>query len=266
MNEPLGSRPTEWAGKTYSEITDIADRAGSVLVVPVGSVEQHGPHLPVSTDTLLVDAIAHLGAERVADDVPIIVTPPVWTGHSPHHLSFGGTMSLEHDDLLDVLEGVAQTALDNEFDALLFLNGHGVNASLVSSVTSTVGVEHPDVEILGLTYFHLAASFIDDYRESDIGGMAHAGEFETALMLHLRPALVDTDRMDAEPLTSEYSHGLHDMFDAGPLTVYREFHEYSANGAIGTPELASAEQGERIFERLGDELETVLREAHDRAQ
>ncbi|MWG34999.1 creatininase family protein [Halomarina oriensis] len=266
MTEPLGSRPTEWAGKTYSEITDLAGRDGSILVVPVGSVEQHGHHLPVATDTILVDAVAHLGATRVVDDLPVLVTPPVWTGHSPHHRSLGGTLSLGHEDLLGALEGVAETALENGFDALLFCNGHGGNASLVSSVTGTVGVDHPDVEVLGVTYFHLASSFIDDLRESDVGGMAHAGEFETALMLHLRPELVDTDRMEAEELESEYSHGLHDMFDAGPLTVYREFREYSASGAIGAPELATAEQGERLFERLGDELELVLREAHERVR
>jgi len=264
MDESLGSRETEWASKSYAEITDLAERSGSILLVPVGSVEQHGHHLPVSTDTILVDAVAHLGAKRVSEDLPVLVTPPVWAGHSPHHLSFGGTVSLPHDDLLAVLESVADTALDNGFDALLFLNGHGGNASIVGSATSTVGVDHSDVEVLGLTYFHLAASFIDDIRESDHGGMVHAGEFETSLMLHLRPGLVATDEIEAEPLSGEYSHGLHDMFEAGPLSVYREFREYSASGAIGKPELASAEQGERIFDGLGDELEALLREIHER--
>lgn len=263
--ESLGSQPAEWAGKSYAEITDLAAEDGSVLVIPVGSVEQHGPHLPVATDTILADAIAHLGAERVAD-LPTLVTPPVWAGYSPHHLSFGGTLSLDHDTLLGMLESVARTGAENGFDALVFVNGHGGNGSMVESATSTVGVEHPEVEVVGLTYFELAAPFADDLRESDPGGMAHAGEFETALMLHLRPDLVREDRMDATPLEGAYTRGLHDMFEGGPVSVYREFREYAEEGAIGAPELATAEQGERIYDRLGDELETVFREIHDQTR
>lgn len=185
--ETLGARATSWAGKTCSEIDAIATANGSVLIVPVGSIEQHGHHLPVAADTILVDAIAHLGGERVADDLPILVTPPVWAGYSPHHMSFGGTITLEHDGLLALLEKIAGAALDNGFDAILLLNGHGGNDSLIGSATSTIGVEHPAVEVAGVAYFKLAASFIDDPREGDTGGMAHGGEFETSLMLYLAP-------------------------------------------------------------------------------
>jgi creatinine amidohydrolase len=75
-----------WAGQSYEEIVQTADRDGSVVVVPVGSVEQHGHHMPVATDTILVNAVATLGAQRASDD-PVLVTPPVWTGNSPHHIA-----------------------------------------------------------------------------------------------------------------------------------------------------------------------------------
>ncbi|WP_266081418.1 creatininase family protein [Haladaptatus caseinilyticus] len=248
-----------WAAKTRREIGDIGTDDRSVLVIPVGSIEQHGHHLPVATDTLLADAVAHLGAERVADDVPILVTPPVWSGFSPHHLSLGGTISLELDDLLDVLSDVASTALENGFNGLCFVNGHGGNASAVDNAVSIIGKNHPDVEVTGVTYFQLAEPFIDEIRESDVGGMAHGGEFETSLMLHLYDDLVKMNQADAEYLDEPYDRGGKDLLVGGPLSTYRPFEAYSDSGAIGDPELASAEKGKMLFDRLGDELADVLR-------
>ena len=254
---------TSWAGKPYREIVAEGEADGSVAVVPVGSIEQHGHHMPVATDTILVDAVARLGAERVEGDVPVVVTPPVWTGNSPHHVPFGGTISIGVRGLLDLLESVADAVLDNGFDAVLFLNGHGGNISTIGDATSIVGDAHPEAQVLGLTYFQLAAEFIHEVRESETGGMAHAGEFETSLMLHLEPDLVDTDAMEATYMDEPYELGTHDLVEGGPLSVYRTFEEYSESGAIGDPHLASAEKGERIYELLGDEMEELLRAIHE---
>lgn len=94
--------PVAWMAKSYQEITAIAEQNGSLLIVPVGSLEQHGYHLPVSTDTLLADAVAHSGAENVHESVPVLVTPAIWSGRSPHHLPFGGTISVETTTLLSL--------------------------------------------------------------------------------------------------------------------------------------------------------------------
>ncbi|GAA0508201.1 creatinine amidohydrolase [Halorubrum aquaticum] len=264
VSQHIGAARSDWAGKTYEEVGDVGDADGSVLIVPIGSIEQHGHHLPVATDTILVDAVAHLAAERVEEDVPLLVTPPFWSGFSPHHMPFGGTITLDFDVMLEAIENVAESALENGFDALLLLNGHGGNQSLISAATSTIGEEHGDVEVLGLTYFSLAARFIDEIRESELGGMAHGGEFETSLMQHLRPDLVEEERMEASMLDEPYDLGTRDLVEGGPLAVYREFEEYSHTGAIGAPELASPEKGEEIYERLGDEMEELLREVHER--
>ena len=265
MQSDISSDGASWATKTYDEVCEVGERDGSVLVIPVGSIEQHGHHLPVATDTLLVDAIAELGAERVADDVPTLVTPTVWSGFSPHHMPLGGTLTLEFETLLTVVEELADAGLENGFDAVVLLNGHGGNISLVNGAVSTIGSRHPDVEVVATTYFQLAASFVDDVRDSDPGGMAHAGEFETSLMLYLYPDLVGEDR-DATMWEQDYERASEDMFDGGPVGVYRSFDEYAASGAIGDPDLATAEKGERIYELLGDELESVLRNVHEQAR
>jgi len=257
--------PASWAGKPYREVVATAEAGGSVAVVPVGSVEQHGHHMPVATDTVLADAVANAGADRASDDVPVLVTPPVWAGNSPHHMPFGGTISIGVHGLLDLLERVAEAVFDGGFDAVLFCNGHGGNISTVGDAVSTVGNAHPEARVLGLTYFQLATEFVHELRDSDTGGMAHAGEFETSLMLYLRPELVDEDAMEAPYMDEPYDRAGEDLIEGGPLSVYRTFEEYSASGAIGDPHLASAEKGERLYRRLGEEMADLVEGIHERA-
>lgn len=262
--ECIGDSPVDWAGKSYEEIRRVGDADGSVVVVPFGSVEQHGYHMPVATDTILADAVCHEGAERVADDLPVLVTPPVWSGYSPHHLAFGGTLSLDSDTLQGLLEDVAESALPNGFDAILVVNGHGGNASLLGTVLAEIGLSNPAVEALGITYFQLAASFVEEVRESEPGGMNHGGEFETSLMLHLRPELVNEEQLAGTYGETPYAEGVRDLTEPGSLVhPYTAIEDHTESGAIGDPELASAEKGAELFDRLGDELANLLHEIHE---
>lgn len=263
MYECFGSQPTAWAGKTYSEIETIADRDGSILIQPVGSIEQHGPHLPVATDTICADALAHEGAATVADEIPVIVAPALWAGNSPYHLSFPGRIDVEFTTLVEFYAELAASALETGFDALLLLNGHGGNHNAIGGASKSIGLDHPDVEVLAMTYFGLAASFIDEIRQSEPGGMNHAGELETSLMLHLRPDLVREDRIEGTHLDEPYTHAYDDMFVSGPLSVHRLEEEYSETGAVGDPQFASAETGEAIFEQLCAEMELLVTEIHE---
>lgn len=263
LYDAIGTHDGEWAGKSAMAIRETAETDGSVLLVPVGSTEQHGPHLPVTTDTILVDAVVHGAVERIPGNVPLLVTPPVWSGFSPHHLSFGGTLSLDFEHLHAVLQDVALTGLENGFDAVCFVNGHGGNGALIDAAVSTVGVA-TDAEVLGTTYFSLATSEVDAIRESERGGMAHGGEYETSLMLHLRPDLVaDADERDGTPWDEQYEWVGGDLLEGGSVSVYRPFSAYSESGAIGAPELASAGKGKRIYEIVTNELAAVLVAIHE---
>ncbi|WP_265110843.1 creatininase family protein [Halosolutus halophilus] len=263
LYDAIGATSSEWAGKSYAEIKETAARDGSVLVIPVGSIEQHGHHLPVATDTILVEAMVTGAAERAPEDAPVLVVPPVWSGFSPHHLSFGGTLSLEFEHLRSVLEDVALTGVKSGFDAVCFVNGHGGNTALINAVVSTVGTS-TDAEVLGTTYFTLATEEIDALRESELGGMAHGGEYETSLMLHLRPDLVaDSDTAAATAWDEHYDWGGSDLLKGGTLAVYRGFDEYSESGAIGAPHLASAEKGSRIYDIVTEELAALFVAIHE---
>ncbi|EMA38160.1 creatininase family protein [Halococcus hamelinensis] len=259
----VGEPAVSWAAMTYANVLDVAERDGSILVVPTGSLEQHGFHLPTATDSILVNAVAQEGATRTSETVPVVVTPPIWTGRSPHHLSLGGTVSLDTRGLLETLRQVAETALRNGFDALVFLNGHGGNASVVTDAVSEVGTAHPSVEVLGLTYFSLAADVVDGIRDSPTGGVSHGGEFETSLMLHVCPELVREDRITGTRRDEPYDAARQDLFVDGPLAVHREFDEYSDSGAVGDPEQASDSKGRELYDHIAANLGDLLTVIHD---
>jgi creatinine amidohydrolase len=253
-----------WSERTAPEIRTLADADGSIVVVPIGSIEQHGNHLPVVTDTLLTNHVVRGAVDRVSESVPVLETPPVWIGCSQHHLEFGGTLSVELETFLSVLANVADTALQNGFEGLLLVNGHGGNRAALGCAVSEIGADHSAVSVSGLTYFELAAPFVDEIRDSEFGGMAHGGEFETSLMLHLEPDAVRTNELEGSMLSDPAERGLVDMFEAGPLSTYRPFSEFSETGAIGDPKLATAEKGKRLFEGIVEELADTLRGMHRR--
>jgi creatinine amidohydrolase len=179
-------------------------------------------------------------------------------------MDFGGTITVSQDTFGQLLSEISDAALENGFDALVFVNGHGGNIPLIDSAVSTVGVDNPDVEISGVTYFELATDFVADIRDSDVGGMAHGGEFETALMLYLYPELVQMDAAESIPLEEPDERAIDDMFVGGPLSVYRPFIEYSASGAIGDATVATPEKGKKLYSYLTDEIAAILRDIHDR--
>ena len=250
-----------WAGHSYEEIRTYAEEPGSIAVVPVGSVEQHGYHLPTGTDTILVDSVTH-GAAARSEELPILITPPVWAGHSAHHLSFGGTITQSTTQLTEHLVQLGKSILENEFDTLVFVNGHGGNSAVISNATREIGSQNPEQEVSTLTYYTLAASFIDDIRESDLGGINHGGEFETSLMLHIKPELVRENKIEGTVRDEPYDCAAQDLFKPGELTVYRSIDEFTESGAIGSPHLASEEKGAEIYDRLCEELQTVFKDIY----
>ncbi|WP_129115919.1 creatininase family protein [Halegenticoccus tardaugens] len=260
---PLLDQQVSFGTQSASDIAAIGAEEGSVLVIPVGSIEQHGEHLPVMTDTLLANSVAIAAAKRVVDDIPVLVTPSVRPGYSPHHLSFGGTLSASFEALLNLLRDTANTGLSNGFDALVLVNGHGGNTPLINAAVSEIGATHSETEILGLTYFELVADLVEKVRQSDVGGMAHGGEFETSMMLHLFPELVDTEEMPATYWDEHYDLGGKDLVSGGPLSVYRTFDEYSDSGAVGDPSLADESTGKQLFDGTTQALADLLTEVHE---
>lgn len=174
----------------------------ATVVVPLGSTEQHGHHLPVCTDTAIVTEIAIRAARQVAESMPIVVAPALPYGFAHHHLPFGGTISIGMSTYLDVLTDVGASLHASGFRRLLFLNGHGGNDLVMRAVGDRLLFERGlDMVVAATSYWTCAAHellALEDIFGGPVPG--HAGGFETACLMSIAPELVDRDLIpEAEP-------------------------------------------------------------------
>lgn len=220
----------ELAERSWDDVPD-----GSVLVVPVGSCEQHGPHLPLDVDLRIARALA----ERLAQQRDgVLLAPPIAVGASGEHQSFPGTLSIGTPTLVAVIVELTRSALPPvgsglpaPFDGVLYVNGHGGN-----------------IEAFGLAIDQLRAEgrAVEVWHPQVPGGDSHAGRTETSILLHLDPACVRTDRIEAGSPRRWREIG--DVVRRDGLAAV------SPNGVLGDPRDATAAEGERVLAALVDDL------------
>ena len=233
--------------------------AGAVAVVPTGSLEQHGPHLPVGTDSLLAEAVAREGVDRAAEaGTPAVSFPAIWTGFSPHHVPLGATVSLSKETLVALLDDVCSSLLEIGFERVLLVNGHGGNRPAVSLVAGDLGTRQDEADVAEINYNTLARERFEELRSGEAGSAYHAGEFETSLMLHLYGEYVDTDAASDDPASPGTDYSSKDMFSGGPLGMRRTYDFLTEDGVRGEPTLGTAEVGEALFEAATEGLADVI--------
>ena len=216
--------------------SDLHERsaAGAICLLPIGSLEQHGEHLPLLTDTLLAHTVCLRAAGLCERDV--LVAPPLWAGFSPHHLRFGATVSLSQETFLAVVREVAQ-GLGALFSTVVVVNGHGGNRGLLSSLTLELGLRVID-------YWELAPDTARELFVRDGGSIGHAGELETSLVLAAAP-----DRVGAAAAGFVPS-------PAGDSLLYGP--DLGESGVIGDPHAASAASGAAFLEACSVALARLL--------
>lgn len=241
------------ADRTWPEVQS-AIEGESVFVVPIGATEQHGRHLPLETDWRLCSVVAERAC-RLAErrGVPALVTPPIWTGFSPHHMDFPGSITLELSTFMDLVGQVARSLWHHGARKILLLNGHGGNANLLGATVQGLRFEH-GVRAATANYWNFVLPEISDWRRSGPGGIDHACEMETALMLAAQPALVREEHVrDATWFPrSDYLSG--DLAVAAPVAVSWSFSELTDDGVLGDPTQSTVESGERLLEAVTERL------------
>ena len=165
---------------TWPEVRRAAEE-DRVAVIPVGTLEDHGPHLPIDTDVRLITEICRRAAEDASDEIVLLPTIP--HGYSPHHMDFPGPITIGWDTFTRYCKDVGTSLARHGFRRMLFLNGHGSNQNLVEMAARLVMIDHP--EVLAAAAFYLLSKkgvkAVEEIRESDLGGMAHADELETSI-------------------------------------------------------------------------------------
>jgi len=222
------------AHATWPEI-DALDR-DTVVVIPTGSLEQHGRHLPLITDTLIVTAVAE-GAEQVAG-ADCLLTPTLWLGASGHHLAFAGSLSNSFSGYQDSLASVIESLESHGFHRFLVLNGHGGNIDPNGVTLRTIKQRNPKLTLVKIGYYDLIVDEVAATLKGARKEIAHACEAETSLVLHIRPDLVRVDKLRDDGLkTDPPIPGLVAFFD-----------EMTEDGSIGLATLADANTGKVLFE------------------
>jgi len=217
------------------------------IVIPVAALEQHGHHLPVFTDSMLLGEIARR-AERALKDRALFA-PLVWLGNSEHHLDFPGTLSAAPRTYLDLLADLVENFITHGFTRIVVINGHGGNVVPAQQALFEVRQRHRarhDLALLFSSYWGLSELADGEFHQQIMG---HACEWETSMMLALRPDLVG-DYLNAAPVDTA------SVFDP----VYRAWttKDRSTVGHIGAPHLATAAKGERLLERFSRDLIALL--------
>lgn len=247
---------TRLALLSSAEIREI-DADTAIVLVPAAAVEQHGPHLPLDTDAFLCTSVVEAASARTQKGV--LVAPTLTLGLSEHHMVFPGTLTLRSSTLAAVVSDVCRSLARHGFRRQLIVNGHGGNRSLLAVVVQEVGFDEP-VHIGVVDYWSLGAETAARVRESPPGGMGHACEFETSLMLHLRPESVRRDLIARElPAMRSPSEG-YDLFLRAPLSMHWKTHDLTQSGVMGAPDLATEEKGRIMFEACVDGLARLVEE------
>lgn len=242
---------------TWKEVSNL-DRQ-TVVVVPFGTVEQHSLHLPLGSDSIIAEAIARRLEIRLPNE--ILVLPVIWLGCSHHHMDFPGSLTTEIDTFIKTGEAVVTSLIKHQFGNFILLNSHGGHINKVPLIAETLRHRHgPTAKVIAITYWRLISEEIQSIRETPLGGMGHACELETSLLLAIQPGLVRLDRMEADGPSMLSQFESHDMFAPGSVEVAKSFKDFSKHGGFGDPMTASAEKGERILAAVVSKLELVVRE------
>jgi creatinine amidohydrolase len=226
---------------TWPEMND-AIAAQKLIILPTGSTEQHGHHLPLDVDIFLCESVCHEVGRRIPDKV--LVLPPVSYGLNLHHIDFPGTIHIEPEVFIAFCLNITKSVAYHGFQKILIVNGHGSNAPLIDLVARKTVLATNSL-CFATTYFWFLMDAFQKVRKSDV--IAHADEFETSLYLHLAPervqmdkALQDNDRMGkytSSDSTANYFVRFNDFWS-----------RWTKTGVHGDPTVASTETGRVIFE------------------
>lgn len=235
-----------------------------VVVLPVGSTEQHGHHLPLDVDTRLASAVALEAARR--DSASMLVLPAIPYGYTHHVMDYPGTVNVEPSTFVSFLLDITQSIAYHGFRRIVIVNGHGSNHPLVEQVGRQTNLR-TNALCLTLSWWNLIAGYWNDEVRTSVnpGGSAHAGELETSMYLHVDGDAVRVDRIEGDlpdymalPGGSRWQ-SVDLTGGSGPATIVEWTSTYTRSGAFGRPQEATAEKGRLVFERAVTEFGAMVR-------
>lgn len=259
--------PWRYEKLTWPEINDAVKKKLPVIV-PIGSIEQHGPHLPLDVDMLEVTGVAHHAARLIPNKC--LVLPTQVNGYTGHVMDFPGTINIHFEHLIHFMVDIGKSLAYHGFKKIVFINGHGSNAPNMDLAARRVNLE-TDAEAIATNWWSMLnvdPAFMKGWRESVFpGGCAHACELETSVYLYLDEANVKKEEIKNGYLTfHEWDSRFQwvDLFSAGPGCTVAWTSSYSDTGVLGEAELATKEKGKRAVDEAAKQFARLVTEFANR--
>lgn len=247
-----------WQDLTTAELAAIEPES-TVALMPVAAIEQHGPHLPLSTDAVIAEAVARALIGRTAAPARLLVLPMIAVGHSPEHASFPGTLTARAETLLALWTEIGASTAAAGIRKIVMLNAHGGQKSLVDIVATRLRARHGALVVRANTFSAGAPPGVFDPRELALG--LHGGDVETSLMLHLRPDLVRRHLIrDFVGLPERLADGCDALGVEKPFGIGWMSEDLHPDGVVGFASRASADKGARCFEHIVNRLARLIAE------
>jgi len=243
----------------WQEVEACRDEGTRLAIIPVGSVEQHGFHLPEGTDTMVAIRLAEDAAQRTN----VVVTPPLWFGWSPHHLALPGTISIRPEILSEILFDIVSSLATQGFTRFVIVNGHRIANIPWIQISAEKAQRELGVKVVIYDPAYMSKEIADRLGFGEVG---HAEEIETSHMLHIMPNLVRMEKArDYIPPARKLYHVDPRIpkdtlcYVPGAAKHLEQIAEHSG-GAHGKPTLATAEKGKQLHEHLLMRLIEVINE------
>lgn len=252
-----------WSELSAREIADV-DR-NLPVILNLAAIEQHGPHLPLATDALVGEYF--LSEVNKLDEPGVLIAPQVSIGCSAHHMDFDGTLTVRHETLLRYVCDVLDSIHAHGFRNIVLFNSHGGNEAIGRVILEKWGGNNPEASIYLLTWWLVAREELLSIQESGFGGVGHACEFETSLLMHWAPDAVRTECIEVSGPTSTFEWAESDMLHAPCGVFYRSMKKISGgSGVAGAPQLATPEKGARISKIVSAKVVRMLKDIRHNLQ
>lgn len=243
---------------TWPEIREAVAQE-RVAVLPVGTIEQHGPHLPLVTDVLTATEMSRLAVEQIPDEA--VLLPSVNYAFNEHHLDFPGTIAVRGETFIQYVTDIGLSLAHHGFRKILFVNGHGSNVPFLDIAARNV--TNAGKAICGMIpwWSLVPKELFTELRESEYpGGMAHGCELETSVLLYLRGDLVQFDLAEKDFPAQRSEFFYWDLQAPSPVFFQEFFSRYSRTGTCGDPTKATVEKGRRFVEAVVERMVRLIRD------
>lgn len=248
---------TRWDRLTRDEIKAL-DKDTSVVVVPLGSTEQHGAHLPVGTDSMILDAVVQKVIKDETVDGNVLFTPTMYIGKSNEHMHFAGTLTYKATTYYPVIYDYVSSIAAHGFKKVILFNSHGGNTDMCNLISRDLRIDlQIEVYVIDWWFTNFWEEGLKDIKESGTYGVFHACELETSLMLAIAPELVDMSKaVDEDPKESLRDNDVVTVF--GPVNAGWKTEDVTKSGVIGAPTFATADKGNKLMDFASKKVSNII--------